>query len=88
MSPMKASPRVRRAFLQVVDNQLRDDTPPETRRTLARLMAEGYSRDEARRLIANVVACEFYDMLKNRQPYDEAGYVANLERLPTPPWDD
>ena len=43
MTRPKANPRLRVAFLAVVENQLRDNDPPETRQTLERLQAEGYS---------------------------------------------
>ena len=76
---------VRAAMLQVVDNQLRDGEPPETRQTLERLMAEGHSETEARQLIAAVVSGEIFNMLKSNRPYDEAGYVAALQRLPKLP---
>ena len=36
------SPELRRILLEIVDNQLRDATPPETRVTLNRLIAEGF----------------------------------------------
>ncbi len=78
---------VRAAMLQVVDNQLRDGEPPETRQTLERLMAEGHSEAEARQLIAAVVSSEIYAVLKHNRPYDEAKYVAALQRLPKLPWD-
>ena len=79
---------VRAAMLQVVDNQLRDGEPPETRQTLERLMAEGHSEAEARQLIAAVVSGEIFNMLKSERSYDQAGYVAALQRLPKLPWDD
>ena len=78
---------VRAAMLQVVDNQLRDGEPPETRQTLERLMAEGHSEAEARQLIAAVVSSEIFGVLKYQRPYDQANYVAALQRLPKLPWD-
>jgi hypothetical protein len=42
------NPVLQAAIYDVVDNQLRDGTPPETRQTLDRLMAEGHIRQEAR----------------------------------------
>ena len=30
---------------------------------------------------------EIFDVLKHKQPYDEARYVAALHRLPTLPWE-
>ena len=51
----KAHERLRKTFLDGVDNQLRANNPPETKQTLDRLIKEGYSRDEARRLIAKLL---------------------------------
>ena len=82
----ETNPAVGAAIMEVVDNQLRDGTPPETQQTLDRLLAAGYPKEEARRLIACAVTSEIFDMLKNRQPYDEARYLAALHRLPTLPW--
>ncbi len=82
MAKQPQNPALRRALLEIVDNQLRDGTPPETRSTLDRLISEGYSRDQARELIACVVSAEIFDVLKSGQPYDEARYLAGLRALP------
>ena len=50
--------RVRKSFLEIVDNQLRANDPPQTKQTLDRLIREGYSENEARRLISCVVAVD------------------------------
>ena len=52
--------------LEVIDTQLRDRTPPETRETYERLMAEGHSDQEARELIAAVLIGEIFDMLQQK----------------------
>ena len=49
-------PRLDGAILAVVDQQMQDNTPPETRRTFERLVALGYAPEDARRLIGDVVA--------------------------------
>jgi hypothetical protein len=85
---MGASPVLRKAIYEIVDNQLRDRNPPQTKQTLDRLVAEGYSAEEARRLIANVVAIEVFDILKNNQVFDEARYVSALRCLPRLPWEE
>jgi hypothetical protein len=76
------SPALKAAFLEIVDNQLRDGTPPETRQTFERLLAEGHSPDEARRMIANVVVQEIFRVMKYGEAYDQQRYVAALRRLP------
>jgi hypothetical protein len=86
MAKQPYDPLLRAAILEVVDNQLRDGTPPETRATLKRLMADGVPENEARELIACVVSTEIFDVLKSGQPYQEARYVAGLRSLPRLPW--
>lgn len=83
----KANPRLNAAVMEVVENQIRDGTPPEAKQTLDRLMAEGKSEQEAKRLIANVVASEIFDVLKNKESYNHDRYVTALHRLPKLPWE-
>ncbi len=83
----ETNPVVGAAIMEVVDNQLREGTPPETRRTLDRLLADGHTEGEARRLIACAVTSEIFDVLTNHQPYNEARYITALRRLPTLPWE-
>lgn len=53
-----ANTALKREILQVVENQLRDGNPPETKATYERLIAEGISDENARALIGQVVVCE------------------------------
>ncbi len=80
--------RVRKAILDVVENQLRNLDPPATKETLDRLISQGVAEDEARRLIGCVVASEIFDILKHKQPFDQDRYVMALRKLPELPWQD
>jgi hypothetical protein len=51
---IKTNPRLKVAILQVVDNQLRANDPPEIKQTLDRLISEGYSKKKAKELIGCV----------------------------------
>jgi len=82
---MGANERLNKAILEVVEIQIRQLEPPETKQTLDRLIREGYTEDEARRLIGCVVASEIFDVLKNMQPYDANRYVTALKNLPELP---
>jgi hypothetical protein len=82
------NPNLRRVLLEIVENQLRDGTPPETAATLDRLMRQGYTRENAVELIACALTSEIFNVLKKDQPHDEARYVAMLRALPRLPWDD
>ncbi|HLZ80016.1 MAG TPA: hypothetical protein VKP04_00145 [Ktedonobacteraceae bacterium] len=73
--------RLKRAILEVVENQLRDDTPPETRQTLDRLLAAGYSRQQAVEMIASAVASEIWHIGHEREQYNAERYKAALKAL-------
>jgi hypothetical protein len=81
------NPHLRQAILDVVHNQLRDGTPPETATTLERLVREGHSREQAIELIGTVVVSEIFGVLKEGRPYDAARFVAALHALPRLPWE-
>lgn len=76
---------LRRQMLEVVENQLRDNDPPETRATLDRLVREGHSASEAKRLIACVVVAEMFHVMERHQPYDQDRFVSGLRGLPDLP---
>jgi len=87
--PMNESKeRRRRMILKVVENQIRDNDPPETRQTLRRLIKEGFSREEAVELIGTVVVHEIYNVLKQEKNFDRKRFVAALRQLPKLPYDE
>lgn len=75
----------RRAILDAVENQLRENSPPEAKATLERLTAAGYSKADAKRLIGCALVIEIFDIMKTEKPYNEARYLANLAKLPELP---
>lgn len=79
---MEENPILKAAILEVVDNQLRENDPPETRQTLDRLIAEGHSKGEAKKMIGAVVSLEMFDVLKKKEPYNHERFAKALNRLP------
>ena len=79
---------LRQAILEIVENQLRDNDPRETGETLCRLMREGHSEADAKRLIGAVVAAEVYAILKFREQFNHGRFVAALRKLPDLPSDE
>lgn len=78
--------KLRSAILEVVKTQLRDNEPPETRKTFERLLHEGFSEKETLKLLGYVVASEVFGVLKKGVRYDEKRYVSALNALPKLPW--
>ena len=83
----KANFVLKHAILEVVNKQLKDLDPPETKETYDRLVADGISDQEARRLIGCVVSSEIFDVLKKQQPFDHTRFVNALNKLPKLPWE-
>jgi len=77
-----ANPALTKAILAVVDQQMRDNSPPETQRTFDRLVALGYAPEDARRLIGNVVAQEIFAVMQREETYNEQRYIMALRGLP------
>ena len=84
----EANPILHAAIMEVVENQLRDLDPPETKQTYDRLLAEGISAEETKRLIGCVVASEIFDILKDEKPFDLVRYIKALSDLPELPFDE
>lgn len=82
------NPVLNAAILEIVDNQLSEGTPVETRQTFDRLMQVGHTTEDARRLIGCVVVSEIVQVMQRGEPYDEARFVAALRRLPRLPWEN
>ena len=84
---METNPELGAAILEIVDTQLRDGTPPETRQTFDRLVLAGYTPEGARQMLAHVVVYEIFKVMKRGELYDEARFLAALARLPQLPDD-
>lgn len=82
---MEHEQRLKSAMLEVVQTQLDSNDPPETKQTLDRLLAEGFSKEDAKELIGTVVVAEVFEVMKEGKPHDKKRYVAALNNLPEVP---
>ena len=87
MNTPETNPELGKVILEAVENQIRDNDPPETRQTIDRLMGEGYSADEARRLVSTAVTVEIFHIMRDREPFNRERFLWNLAHLPREPWD-
>jgi hypothetical protein len=76
------NPHLQAAYLEVVENQLRDNDPPETRQTFDRLRTLNISARDAKLLIASAVAFETFQIMKHNKPFDQARFIRHLRSLP------
>jgi len=81
----KSNPYLKLAVMEVVENQLETNEPPETKLTFKRLTEQGISEEDTKLLIAQAVTVEIYNILKNKEEFDRERFVKNLKRLPKEP---
>ncbi len=72
-------------IVEIIENQLADDNPPETKQTLKRLMKLGESRENAIRYISTALTVEIFGAFKHNEPFNHERYVKNLTALPNLP---
>jgi hypothetical protein len=75
------NPHLKAAILEVVENQIHDNDPPETRQTFERLLAAGYSRQQAVEMIGSALVEEIWAILHDNKPFDRTRFTALLEQL-------
>jgi len=82
MTGQEGNPRLKAIILEAVETQMRENDPPETKETYDRLIMEGYSDGEAKRLLGSVVAIEVFDILKKKEAFNMGKFVRALNKLP------
>jgi len=84
---MERNSNLKASILEVVDNQLKSNDPPETQQTFDRLMRAGYSEKMSKELIGAVVSSEIFEVLAKQEPFDLNRFVIALNKLPEIPGD-
>jgi hypothetical protein len=79
--PLATNPQLAAAIREIIDTQIAQNNPPETRQTLERLVANGHTREGAYGLIATAVVGEIVSVMQSGQPYNAARYLAALQRI-------
>jgi hypothetical protein len=69
---------------QIVENQLVNQTPPETTSTLNQLVEQGLSRHEAVHQIGQIFADDMSEMVQSNRSFDDQRYVQSLRQLIRP----
>jgi hypothetical protein len=76
----------RAAIFEIIENQMRDETPIEIKQTYDRLIADGHSHEETMKMIGRDFSSEIFDVVKRNQTFNQERYVAGLKALPELPW--
>lgn len=82
---MEVNEHVRDQIFEIIEKQMKDNTPPEINLTYKRLKDQGCTDFVAKQYIGQCLAMEIFGALKNQEPYNEARYIKNLKQLPKEP---
>lgn len=74
---METKEIMREQIFEIIENQLRDNNPPETKATYDRLIKRGFDDLQTRQMIAQCLVVEIFDALKYGKPYNNERYVKN-----------
>ena len=85
---MKPNEIMREQIFAIIENQMKENNPPETKKAYQRLLKEGYSKFQAKQFIGQCVAVEIFKVMKFKEPFNENRYIKNLQKLPEEPFDD
>lgn len=78
-------PILHAAIMKMVDHQIAESDPPETRETVDRLLAEGHSPEHIRRMIGLLIAHEITAGWIDQAPFNLERFLDSLRRLPELP---
>jgi len=76
---------LREQIFEIINNQLRDNDPAETKITYDKLIKKGFDNFQTRQMIGQCLAIELFDVMKNGKPYNNKRYIKNLLALPKEP---
>lgn len=84
---METNEILRERIFEIVDNQIKDNDPPETKMSYDRLRKLGFDDFQTKQMIGQCIAVELYEVIKFKKPYDNKRYIENLIKLPKEPFD-
>ncbi len=81
------NPRARAALLQALEDQLQSPETPEVRAELDRLLAAGVEEMRAKELMALILSFHIARLMRGKEAFDYAAYLAELRKLPEVDYD-
>ena len=78
----KASPKVKKALMNAIKFQLKENNPPETKQAYMRLLGEGISEENVYIYLVQALVYELFAMMKEKRNHDSVNYAKLLAKLP------
>lgn len=78
----KASSSVRKALINAVKFQVKENNPPETKQAYMRLLGEGISEKDVYIYLAQALSYDLFAMMRDTKSHDSKNYANLLAKLP------
>ncbi len=85
---MEINEQLRDSLFETVDNQLKNNDPPEAKMAYKRLQNAGYDDYTIHQLLAQCVLVEIVEIMNGNDPVDRNRLIQNLNNLPKEPIQD
>lgn len=85
---MEINEQLRDSLFEAVDDQLKNNDPPEARLAYDRLKNDDYDDLTIRQLLAQCVLMEIVEIMNGNNPVDRNRLIQNLNNLPKEPIQD
>lgn len=85
MEGLDGGETLQEAVERIISSQIESNDPPQTRQNYDRLVALGWSKDEAYKLVSQCLVLELFLVVNNDQEFDIDRYTKNLNALPNEP---
>lgn len=85
---IKTNEILRNQIFEIINIQIEDKDPPETKITFDRLQSQGFDDSQTRQMIGQCISVELFQIMKTGEPYNNARYIKNLKKLPKEPFDE
>ncbi len=82
---MEINEDLRDAIFEIVENQMKDNNPPQTKETFKRLRKSDYDDFVCKQLIGQCVAFEIFRLMNFGEAFNMQRYIKHLKALPAEP---
>lgn len=84
---METNKHLHNAIMDIIQNQIKAEDPPEVKLNYQRLKDEGFDDKNAKILIGQCLILELFDVMKKNKTFDYERYARNLANLPNEPFE-
>ena len=84
---MKKNEKMREMIFEIINTQIKNNDPPETKITFDRLQKQGFDDFRIKQMLGQCIAVEVFAVMKRGETFNNERYIKHLLALPKEPYD-